>query len=629
MKRILVSICLMACLALSMSSCKKDLYSDTQGDEEILVNETAVKINRCVTDRRMQSVYQGRPAYRTEILEGRFQQMEQYEKNTGRSAAELPLFTIPVHVIVVHQPGHGVGSQTNIGEQRIRSQIAALNADFLRQNQDASRTPSEFEVSGGQIQFCLASRDPSGAATDGITRYASNQNFDNNELSIKRNTNWDPQRYLNIWVVPDIEGLGYAYLPTPSSLPHPDEDGVVVITEAFGGPGSGAAAPFNLGRTLTHEVGHYLGLDHIWGDGCQVDDGITDTPRQAEENYECPNHPSPSCNNQGDMFMNYMDYTDDHCMNAFSTGQNLYMRSILTSSRAQLITPGRTDCPTDTTGTGGPNSTCNDGIKNGDETGIDCGGSCVPCQSSGSVDAGITRVDYEILSGDCSQAIRLTATIRNFGNATLKSVIIDVRTGSTKLTSFPWSGSLAANSSLHVELPSFSLAGGNHSIAVSTQNPNGTADTNPSNNSKSIHVNVSGNSSYTLVIKPDDYGADISWKIKNGSGKVVATGGGYPDFDRTVIKESFCLSDDCYTLIMLDAYGDGLCCDYGRGWYELRNQTGQVLLDSDGYYGYRETQSFCIDGSNNLSRLQVDRTAKAANLPARISSRRPIRSDTE
>ncbi len=626
MKQILVSICLMACLVLLMSSCQKDLNSEVHGDEEMLVEEMAIKRNRCVTDRRMQSIYQGRPAYRSEIVEGRFQQMLQYEKNTGRSAAELPLFTIPVHIIVVHQPGHGVGSQTNISEQRIHSQIAVLNADFLRQNPDASRTPSEFEVSGGQIQFCLASRDPSGAITNGITRYASNQNFDNNELSIKRNTHWDPQRYLNIWVVPDIEGLGYAYLPTPSSLPHEDEDGVVVITEAFGGPGSGALAPFNLGRTLTHEVGHYLGLDHIWGDGCQVDDGITDTPRQAEENYECPNHPSPSCNNQGDMFMNYMDYTDDDCMNAFSTGQNLYMRSILTSSRAQLITPGRTDCPTDTLGPGGPGSTCNDGIKNGDETGIDCGGSCAPCQSSGTVDAGIARVEYQVLTGDCSQEIYLTATLRNFGTSILKSVTFDVITAGSKLTSFPWSGSLAPNTSINIQLPAFSLSGGNHTIAISTQNPNGTTDSNPSNNSTSINVNVSGNSSYTLVIKPDDYGADINWKIKNSNGKVVVSGGDYPDFDRSIIKESFCLPDDCYQLIMLDSYGDGLCCDYGAGWYELRNETGQVLLDSDGYYGYRETQTFCIDGSSNLSRLQVDRTPKEANLPVRTSSRMPVRS---
>ncbi|MBK8503408.1 MAG: hypothetical protein IPL46_15030 [Saprospiraceae bacterium] len=95
---------------------------------------------------------------------------------------------------------------------------------------------------------------------------------------LKKATRWDPNKYLNIWIAASIEGLGYAYLPTPSTLPSPDEDGVVILTEAFGGPNSGASAPFNLGRTVTHEVGHFLGLDHIWGDGCQVDDGITDTP---------------------------------------------------------------------------------------------------------------------------------------------------------------------------------------------------------------------------------------------------------------------------------------------------------------------------------------------------------------
>ena len=343
MKRLLIYVCL-AYTFILMPSCKKDLSIDNLVNKEQSV-EAVARISRCNTDHRMDLLYQNRPGYRSEILEGRRKEMLNLET---RNPTELALLTIPVHVIVVHRTGQAVGTGTNISDQRILSQIAALNLDFLRKNADAVNTPSVFKVSGGQIQFCLASVDPNGKATNGITRYATNQDFDNNEITIKRATHWDPKRYMNIWVAPNIDGLGYAYLPTPNSLPSADEDGVVILTEAFGGPNSGATAPFNLGRSLTHESGHYLGLDHIWGDGCQVDDGISDTPNQEQENYDCPSHPSPSCNNQGDMFMDYMDYVDDDCMNAFSTGQVTYMRSILGSSRAQLITPGRTTCSTGT-----------------------------------------------------------------------------------------------------------------------------------------------------------------------------------------------------------------------------------------------------------------------------------------
>lgn len=619
MKSMILSVCLLACTIMMLNSCKKELFeTDEAQGKGVKMEQMSATKSRCETDPRMENLYQNRPGYRSEIIDGRMQEMLRLEKNNGRSVDDLPLLTIPVHVIVIHRPGHSVGSQTNISDQRIASQIAALNLDFLRKNADAAKTPSVFKVSGSQIQFCLASKDANGKATTGITRYATNQNFDNNELALKRTTRWDPKRYLNIWIAPDIEGLGYAYLPTRTALPSADEDGVVILTEAFGGPGSGAIAPFNLGRTLTHEVGHYLGLDHIWGDGCQVDDGISDTPQQREENYDCPSHPSPSCNNNGDMFMNYMDYVNDDCMNAFTVGQVAYMRSILATSRVQLVMPGRTDCPSDN-GTNTP--TCNDGIRNGDETGIDCGGSCAPCQTTAATDAGLTNLTYTTSAQNCNQSVRFKVVLNNFGTTTLTSAVIDVMASGTLLQTYSWTGSLASKGKTTVTLPAVNMTSGQKSITARSKNPNGKPDSNPSNDQVTTTVNISGANQYTLTIKPDDYGADISWKVKDSQGNTVAQGGGYPDFNRTVIRETFCLPQGCYKLIMYDSYGDGICCDYGNGWYELTDASGEIILDSDGYYGYRETQSFCLDANNILSRQQIERDSKV-NRPDRRSSTR-------
>jgi hypothetical protein len=317
------------------------------------------------------------------------------------------------------------------------------------------------------------------------------------------------------------------------------------------------------------------------------------------------------------MFMNYMDYTDDYCMNAFSTGQVTYMRKILTTSRAQLITPGRTNCPSDTNSP----ATCSDGIKNGDETGIDCGGSCAPCQTTSATDAGIASLSYTTEAQQCSQVVRFKAKLTNYGTVNLSAVTIELRSASGKLLTYAWNGLLAAKASVNVSLPVINLPTGNHQVTAISKNPNGKADTNPGNDQSSVNVKIQGSSQLKLVIKPDDYGADISWKIKDSQGKVMASGGGYPDSNKSIITESICLTQGCYRLIMSDSYGDGICCDYGKGWYELRDAAGKVLLDSDGYYGYSETQSFCLDGNNVLSRQEMQRDTRVTQKPRRDLSK--------
>ncbi|MBC6994413.1 T9SS type A sorting domain-containing protein [Lewinella lacunae] len=409
----------------------------------------------------------------------RLEELEKFTRNFVPQEGLKALTTIPVVVHVVYRT-----SAENISLAQINSQIQVLNADFRRLNADANGTwPQAADT---EIEFCLATVDPSGNATDGIIRKSTTRtSFGTNDLvksaSSGGSNAWPANAYLNIWVC-NIGGgiLGYAQFPGgPAST-----DGVVVDYRYFGTTGT-ATAPFNLGRTATHEVGHYLNLRHIWGDGgCSVDDFVSDTPTSDAPNYQCPTG-HVSCSTT-DMIQNYMDYTDDSCMNLFTSGQKARMQAALSGSRSGLAnsngcgTPGGgggscTDTqvtltlvtdnygsetswtltgPSGTVATGGslannttytqsfclpngcytftildsygdgiccqygngsftltngstgavlasggsftsssvsnfclgstpPAPTCNDGIQNGTETGVDCGGSCAPCGGGG------------------------------------------------------------------------------------------------------------------------------------------------------------------------------------------------------------------------------------------------------
>jgi len=286
---------------------------------------------------------------------------------------------IPTVVHIVYR-----NSSQNISNAQVQSQIDVLNEDFRRLNADAANTPSVFlgVAADAEIQFCLATVDPSGNPTNGITRTASTRTsaFGTNDAVKFASSGginaWPAGNYLNIWVC-EIGGgiLGYAQFPGGSA----STDGVVNDYRYFGRGGS-AQSPFNLGRTATHEVGHWLNLRHIWGDGnCNVDDFVSDTPTSSSPNYTgspCT-FPGPNKCNQGsgdlpDMFQNYMDYSDDVCMNLYTQGQKTRMRALFEPGgfRASLLS-------SDGCGQGTP-PTCSDGLQNGDETGVDCGGSTCP-----------------------------------------------------------------------------------------------------------------------------------------------------------------------------------------------------------------------------------------------------------
>ncbi|MBK8848025.1 MAG: fibronectin type III domain-containing protein [Bacteroidetes bacterium] len=261
-----------------------------------------------------------------------------YNQSQNKTSAVITIPTV-FHVL------YNTSSQ-NISDARILAQLDVLNKDFARLNADAGNTPSVFQgvAVPTNIQFCLAQRDPNGNATNGINRVSTTKTSfgssgDPMKFSSSGGVNaWPTGSYLNIWVC-NLSGglLGYAQFPGGSA----STDGVVVLFGSVGGPGTpGTSTPYHLGRTATHEVGHWLNLRHIWGDATCGNDLVSDTPTQQTSNFGCPSFPKVTCSNgpNGDMFMNYMDYTDDACMNMFTAGQSTRMDAVLAGSRASLTT---------------------------------------------------------------------------------------------------------------------------------------------------------------------------------------------------------------------------------------------------------------------------------------------------
>jgi hypothetical protein len=250
------------------------------------------------------------------------------QQSERTKADALPVITIPVVVHIIYS-----SSAQNISDAQIVSQIAVLNRDYGKHNADTSAIPYYYSALAADcgFQFALATLDTNGNNTTGIVRRHTNvQAFDINDY-IKSTSEggddaWDRDRYLNIWVGNLTGGvLGYSSVVGGAAA----TDGVVVLYTAFGTTGT-AGAPFNLGRTATHEIGHWLNLIHTWGDAFCGDDEVSDTPPQQQATTGDPSGDIISCNNApyGNLYMDYMDFTDDIGMHMFTYGQRDRMRAI-------------------------------------------------------------------------------------------------------------------------------------------------------------------------------------------------------------------------------------------------------------------------------------------------------------
>jgi hypothetical protein len=261
--------------------------------------------------------------------------------NRTISASRTGVTVIPVVVHVVWKT-----AAENISDAQIKSQIDVLNKDYRRTNPDVASLPGVFQplATDARIEFELATTDPNGAATTGITRTqtASASFIDDNKVKSAATGGanaWDSSKYLNLWVCELGNSLlGYAQFPGGPAT----TDGVVILNSAFGTVGTAAAfAPYNLGRTASHEIGHWLNLRHIWGDdggGCTGDDLVADTPNAAGPNFGKPVFPHVTCSNgpNGDLFMNYMDYSDDAAMFMFTAGQVGRIQACLDGDRKTI-----------------------------------------------------------------------------------------------------------------------------------------------------------------------------------------------------------------------------------------------------------------------------------------------------
>lgn len=247
----------------------------------------------------------------------------------GQTESELPsssTIRIPVVIHVLYNK-----AEDNISLARIEQQIQILNRDFHRLNADTVNTPLHFRhlASSVNIEFVLATADAEGRATTGVVRKHTNTTSfaggDDIKFTARGGSDaWDRDSYLNIWVGPSQTIMGYSSVPgMPKQL-----DGVVLGNRFFGT--SESHSSFNLGRTLVHEVGHWLGLKHIWGESYCGDDEVYDTPKQGNYTSGCPTGVRSSCNNgvYGDMYMNFMDYTNDACVNMFTKGQKERMMAL-------------------------------------------------------------------------------------------------------------------------------------------------------------------------------------------------------------------------------------------------------------------------------------------------------------
>lgn len=296
-------------------------------------------VSRCSTSEFYKKSVEEHP----EILE-KVKAIENFTENWIKENKHTANFragiTIPVVIHVVYRTPAG-----NISNEQIDSQIDVLNKDYQATNDEIVTVASGFQddIANVGLEFCLAKRDPNGNATSGITRVQTNKmNIGNTHDIFHAGQGgadaWDEAHYLNIWVTELSAGyLGYAKYPGTAA---PGEDGAVISFLYFGTTGVAADSyPYNKGRTVTHEIGHYFNLLHVWGESedCSSSDHVVDTPSSSESYIgTCPFSAQFSCGSQ-DMHMDFMYYTDDACLGMFSKGQKARMMAALNGPRAGLL----------------------------------------------------------------------------------------------------------------------------------------------------------------------------------------------------------------------------------------------------------------------------------------------------
>ena len=314
---------------LSIVACQKD---NVLNDSNIVVPESVKQAftRHCNTDEYHESEMATNPTYKA-AFEANNEQTARFVAQYDKTAPARAVVTIPVVFHVVYY-----NAAQNVSDAMIAAQLKVLNDDF----RNATAVAGAANV---EVQFVMAKRTPSGAATTGIERKQTTRaSFSYTAEYVKMPSyglaGWNSQKYLNIWLC-DLDGglLGYATFPS-SLTSAPTMDGVVCLYSSLPG---GSAAPYNLGRTMTHEVGHWLNLYHTFQSGCSnttatSGDAVSDTPPEKSAAFGCPIGRN-TCSSVGDdPIKNFMDYTDDSCMNQYTPGQKTRVQSIFAAGGARV-----------------------------------------------------------------------------------------------------------------------------------------------------------------------------------------------------------------------------------------------------------------------------------------------------
>ena len=500
---------------------------------------------------------------------------------------------IPVVIHVIHNNEElGIGS--NISDAQIQSQIDVLNEDFRRRNADRVNTPANFVgvAADTQIEFVLAKRDPEGLPTSAISRVVGTKSFWNrrDHTILKSLSYWSSENYLNIWVT-TLKGkwLGYAQFPISNELNGlkdlsynaPLADGVVIDYRVFGltdkYPTEESKKKYNKGRTATHEIGHFLGLLHIWGEHCGTD-YCSDTPAQERENTGCPTHPkSNSCGTTDEMFENFMNYTNDECMNLFTMDQKVRMRTVLKNSpRRQSLTTSLALL---------------DPIDYDNDLGI-----------------------FNVSSPDiatCNSSITPSIIVKNYGNNTAINPTIRLSVNGTLQETL--SPNLSITTSTTITFSEVSLVEGNSLLEFEILTVNGTSDENPLNNTKQHKIvllpvsqaNIAENFQNGIEnMTIDNIDDDKTWEIVDAPNGIRGNKALYIDYH----DYGNYGAEDWLTSPVMD-FSDlpsaRLIFDYAHAKYPERNDQLKVLLSDNCGVSYEELFN---ESGNSLSTVSGTRT---------------------